>query len=512
MPRARGGAAWAAPAALAAAFALAFWPGLVALGGAWATPEYSHGPLIPLISLWLFLRELRDRPAPADPAPDRRAGIALLLGALALAALGQAARIPDVVAYATIPWAMGLVLMAMGWRRGRRHWASVLHLAFMIPLPQVLYWQASVGLQTVSAEMGVWMLRLVGVPVWLEGHVIDLGVWKLEVAEACSGLRYLFPILSFSYLMGIVYRGPMAHRLLLVAAAAPLAVVLNAARIAMIGVLVDRHGIERAQGAMHWIEGWVVFGACVGLLWGMAALLHRTVPARRRAPEMLDLDCTGLAARLAEAPVAAATRGALAAAALTALVAVALAAMPPLARPAPERLDFAAFPLRLDGWTGRRGSLAPEIERALGATDYLEATYAAPGEAAPVALFTAWYASQVDGAGLHSPEVCLPAGGWEIAGFEEVDIGFPANRAVIRRDGAEQLVLYWFEQRGRRMTDDRLAKLTVLRDAVLRGRSDGALVRLTTPIAPGESVADAQTRLRRVLAPALARMPAFVPG
>jgi hypothetical protein len=60
-----------------------------------------------------------------------------------------------------------------------------------------------------------WFVSLMGVPVFLEGNVINLGVYKLQVAEACSGLRYLFPILSFSYLFAILYRGPMWHKAVL---------------------------------------------------------------------------------------------------------------------------------------------------------------------------------------------------------------------------------------------------------------------------------------------------------
>ena len=84
----------------------------------------------------------------------------------------------------------------------------MLHLVFMLPLPQFLYWQVSTALQFVSSEVGVALVRGMGVPVYLEGNVIDLGVYQLQVAEACSGLRYLFPIMSFTYVFAVLYRGP----------------------------------------------------------------------------------------------------------------------------------------------------------------------------------------------------------------------------------------------------------------------------------------------------------------
>jgi exosortase/archaeosortase family protein len=69
------------------------------------------------------------------------------------------------------------------------------------------------------------------------------------VAEACAGLRYLFPILSFTYLFAILYRGPMWHKAVLFLLAAPLTVLMNSFRIGMIGVLVNQYGIEHAEGS-----------------------------------------------------------------------------------------------------------------------------------------------------------------------------------------------------------------------------------------------------------------------
>ena len=200
-------------AVLVAASVPVYWIGLVSLGKAWSTPEYSHGPLIPAISLYLFLRELRQTPpAPAGTPANRWPGLALIAFALLFGIAGNLVRIPDLVTYALILWVGGVMLVGFGWTQGRRHWAPVLHLVFMLPLPQFLYWKMSIFLQGISSQLGVWFVSMAGVPVFLDGNIIDLGVYKLQVAEACSGLRYLFPILSFSYLVAILYRGPMWHK------------------------------------------------------------------------------------------------------------------------------------------------------------------------------------------------------------------------------------------------------------------------------------------------------------
>ena len=470
------------------------WPGLIALASAWATPEYSHGPLIPVISGFLLLRELRDR-AQDGTTPgrgDRVPGLMLGLFALGLALAGGRTGIPDLSAYAVILWTGAILLCAMGWRRGRRHWAPVLHLVFMLPLPQVLYWHATTGLQTLSSELGVALLRGMGVPVLLNGHVIDLGVWKLQVAEACSGLRYLFPILSFSYLIAILYRGPFWHRAVLFALAAPVAVGLNAARIGVIGWLTDRHGIAQAEGALHVFEGWVVFGLCVAVLLLAAAGLGRL--RGTAAGPLLDLDASGVAgqsrrlAGIGGAGALAALALAWAGAGLTLTGGVA-------APPVPDLTAMSEVP----GWTATDVPLDPAVARVLAADAARDVRLTAAGtQAPPVHAFVAWYARQTGGAGgLHAPEVCLPAGGWEIASIDVVRIDArPANRAVITRGLERQMVVWWFEARGRRRAGAWQAKFDALRDALTTGRSDGALVRFTTPIGPGEDGAAAEARLR----------------
>ena len=234
--------------ALCAGSAPIFWFGFESLARAWSTPEYSHGPIIPWMALYRFLRELRTAPAD-DGAPQKRwPGVLVITAGLALAVFGNLARVPDIVTYAFIIWVGGLVLTVFGWKRGVRHQLPVFHLVFMLPLPQFLYWQMTVFLQGVSSVVGVWFVSAMGIPVFLDGNIIDLGPYKLLVAEACSGLRYLFPILSFSYLFSILYRGPLWHKAALLLSAAPIAVFMNSVRIGIIGILVNYFGIEHAEG------------------------------------------------------------------------------------------------------------------------------------------------------------------------------------------------------------------------------------------------------------------------
>jgi exosortase D (VPLPA-CTERM-specific) len=497
-----------------------FWFGLTGLATAWARPEYSHGPIIPLLSFYLYLREMRAVPPPSEPVTDRGLGIAVIVVSLLLAAFGNLVQIGDFVFYALIVWTYGLILTCWGARRGWVFWPSVLHLVFMLPLPQFLYWKLNISLQFLSSEIGVWALGLTGVPVYLDGNVIDLGIYKLQVAEACSGLRYLFPIMSFSYVFAMLYRGPLWMRLALLVAAVPLAVGMNALRIAAIGVMVDRYGIAQAEGFLHVFEGWVIFLACIAMLFLLVLGLQRLTGDRRPLGDAIDLDFSGLGGQVARVLTLPASRGLIAAALLTATLSAAWALAPRQVAETAPREPFVLFPHQIGAWTGTPMTLDPAVARALGSDDYLSAYYRDPAEAEGVDLFLSYYRSQTEGAAIHSPEVCLPAGGWEVSAIETLRLDLPGtgfgpltlNRAVIQKGLDKQLVYYWFEGRGRHLTNDFAAKFYTMADSITRGRTDGGLVRVITPIdaaAGGEDAADA--RLQAFLGQSLDRLPPFLP-
>lgn len=496
-----------------------FWIGIVSLVEAWSTAEYSHGPLIPAISLYLFLRELRRSPLPAATVTDRWPGVLVIVAALVIAILGNLMRIPDIVTYAMIVWVGGVVLTVFGWKRGIRHQLPVLHLVFMLPLPQFLYWKLTIFLQYISSALGVWFVSLAGVPVYLEGNVIDLGVYKLQVAEACSGLRYLFPILSFSYLFAILYRGPLWHKAVLLLAAAPLTVLMNSVRIGVIGVMVNSYGIEQAEGFLHFFEGWVIFLLCVAILFLMAIALQRLTANPLPLAEAIDLDFQGFGGILGRVFSIRASVALAAAALLTAGVSLAWMLLPAPQVAEMPRDPLVLFPREIAGWQGFTGELEPDVERVLGADDYINAVFQSPDETDGVNFFVAYYLKQTEGQGIHSPEVCLPTGGWEVFSLDDVQVDmtsagygtFNANRAVIQKGLSKQLVYYWFEGRGKRISNDFSAKMSVLRDSLTLGRTDGALVRYVTPINPGESEADAEARLMRFMAVSLPELPRFVP-
>lgn len=497
-----------------------FLLGMRELEAQWMTPAYSHGPAMLAMAFWLALRSLAAGPATPDaPAVVRWPGIVLIAVGLLLGALGTRGGIPDVSAYGLMIWIAGLVAFGVGWASARGLQMPLLLLALSVPLPQFLHWQATSALQSLASDLSVPIIRAFGIPVRLEGHIIDLGDYQLEVAQACSGLQYLFPVAGFAVLFAALSRQPAWQRIALVAFSVPLAIVMNALRIAITALLVDRAGIEAAEGFLHAFEGWAIMLACLlGLLLFMVALRALTPASARRGP-LLDLRlphlgdaATGaLAATTPSQPLALAAAGAL----VSALTFSALAPE----RSMPPRLNFYQFARQIEGWQGVPRGIAPEMDALLRADDYLDLTFYANDAAAPVQMFSVFYVRQTAGSAIHSPELCLPVNGWEVLeiGRRQLDMSaagfgsFEAVRVIVTRNGEKQLVYYWFEQRGKREISELRTKLGILLDGLRTGRSDGALVRYVTPITGKDGLAAAEERVQSFMRASLPELPGFVP-
>ena len=510
--------------ALVVGYLFLFWDGFGNLLYNWQRPEYSYGYFVAPIALYLFLKQLastqrRTEGSGTLTAAGSGLGLLIVVVAIILGLAGDLAHMPSLNGYGIILSIAGLVLLVMGMRRGWRYWPAVLFLVFMLPLPAFLYWRLSAELQLISSKIGVMLISLFGVPVLLDGNVIDLGTFQLQVAEACSGLRYLFPLMSLGYLFAVLYRGPIWQKLLLFLSTVPITVLMNSFRIGVVGLLVDRFGIDQAEGFLHLFEGWIIFIACLVILYLEAVVLQLMVRNRGSVAAMLEFDLGELTAplrRWRDFPV---SRALVVATGLILATGLASHFVPSRPQLIPDRTPLVLFPRQLGDWQGGNPQLlGTDVEQVLLADDYLLVDYANQGSG-PVNLFIAYYNSLNGEAAIHSPEQCLPGGGWEVSGWSTVDTGVKGpsgqplyvDRATMRKGIQQELVYFWLVQRGRPMTNFLTAKLSVLADLIVRGRSDGGLVRLVTPVLPTENVAAADTRLRGFLATALPQLPKFLP-
>lgn len=503
-------------AALAAAFVLVllFQGTFGFLYANWQREEYSHGFLIPLVTGFLLWQ--RWPRIAQEQFKGTWAGVAVIVAGLALFFVGTLAAITAIDAYALVIVIAGCLLALMGWKAFRLALGPIALLLLMNPLPAFLYNNLSSQLQLISSQLGVGVIRLFGISVFLEGNVIDLGSYKLQVVEACSGLNYLFPLLTLGVIVAFFLKTKAWIRWVIVVSTVPITILMNSFRIGVIGVLVDRFGTEQAEGFLHFFEGWIIFMACMGLLLAEVWLLLRLTGDRRPLREALAFDWPAAGTRHPAQPRTLGT------APVAALIILLLAVYPALAIPeraelSPEREDLVDFPMQIEGWQGRRESIEQMYLDVLKLDDYVIANYSHSGSV-PVNFYTAYYGSQRSGESAHSPASCLPGGGWRIVQMEQrafagEEAGRPleVNRVLIQQGESRQLVYYWFQQRGRTITNEYLVKWYIFWDSLTRNRTDGALVRLVTPLPENEDVAAADARLLQFARGAVPLLGSYVP-
>ena len=136
-------------------------------------------------------------------------------------------------------------------------------------------------------------IRLFQIPVYLEGNVIDLGVYKLQVVEACSGLRYLYPLMSLGFLAAYLFQAPLWQRALVFLSTIPITIAMNSLRIGLVGVMVDHFGPQDADGFLHMFEGWIIFIACALLLVAEMYVLARFVSGKKFLRRLLPAQIAG---------------------------------------------------------------------------------------------------------------------------------------------------------------------------------------------------------------------------
>jgi exosortase D (VPLPA-CTERM-specific) len=495
-----------------------FWDGLWLMGAWWiSNPEYSHCILIPPVAVFLIWQQ-KDR-LERIPFEGSWWGVVLVLLGGGLLVLGQLGTIYALVQYAYVVTLYGLVLSFTGARAFRVLAVPMLILTFMIPLPQFFLYNLSTKLQLLSSELGVWFMRLFGISVFVEGNVIDLGGYKLQVAEACDGLRYLFPLMTLSFLMAYFYKGALWKRAVLFLSSVPITLLMNSWRIGTIGLMVEHWGIGMAEGFLHEFQGWMVFMLSAALLFGEIALLNRIGREAGTWRQLFGVEFpapTPRGAALRKRPV---PRTFLAAASVLVAFVITAVALPRPAEIVPSRASFVDFPMSLSAWTGHRGSLEGIYLDQLKLDDYLVADYV-NDDGGQINLYMSYYNSQRKGDAVHSPRACLPGGGWQLRDFDQREIpgvqinGQPlrVNRTLIEFGNQHQLVYYWFQQRGRVVTNEFAVKWHLFWDAVTRHRTDGALVRLITSVPPGANESEADRQLTEFASHVAADLPRYVPN
>jgi len=183
----------------------------------------------------------------------------------------------------------------------------------------------------------------------------------------------------------------------------------------------------------------------------------------------------------------------------------------------PPHSDLPNFPMRVGDWAGVDAPLSPGILRALGPGEFLSRVYQRSANDPYVSLFIAFFPSQRQGDTIHSPRNCLPGSGWtpieagriplSVAGPRTIEV----NRYVIAKGMDRDMVLYWYQAHGRVTPSEYWAKIFLVTDAVRENRSDGAMIRVITPIMDGENEISAQDRALQFTSQLVPSLSSYIP-
>lgn len=491
---------------------LLYYPSVDYLVGEWMNnDEYSHGPLLVIIALFILWKK---RAALYSHLGESTwyAPLVILVGVvLAVGAIqGDIVKVGN---YSIVIVLAGIAL-SLGGRALLKEVMFPLFLLFMtIPLPYTVNVILTRKLQFISSELGAWFIGLFNIPVYLEGNVIELENYTLLVEEACSGLNYLYALVSIGFIWSYFFKAPRLHKALLVLSTIPIAVFMNGARVGITGVLVYTNGIEVAEGFMHEFEGLIVFLATCLLLIPVVWLLTLLQKKRPAFSEIFDF-------QIDHTTVKPTTKNRLITpAAIVGLLFIGIAALTTLNSKEldiRQRTSFSAFPSQLGLWTSNRENLPAIVQDVLKADDYFLADFKdANGDV--INLYMVYYEKQLRTKALHSPLVCLPGHGWVIEKQVPVDIRVDGDNHIdlmklfIDKDGDKLLVYYWTQQQGKSFSNEFVARATLVADALVNKRTDGGMVRLTTPIRGG-NVKQAENTLNNFMQELVPKINGYIPN
>ena len=500
---------WIVAALCAALLGVIYYDALALMVGVWVDDEnYGHGFFVPFISLFLIWMK-RDKIRALEPRGSWW-GLSLIVAGLALYVMGELGTLAPLLQLSFWLVVVGLCWATLGGRIVRALSFPLLYLLTMIPLPQFILQGLSGQLQLLSSALGVGCLQVVGVTAFREGNVIDLGPIQLQVVEACSGLRYLFPLMSLALLCAYLFQGPMWKRAVVFLSSMPIAIVLNGFRIGVIGVLVEYFGAGAADGFLHLFEGWVIFLMSLAIL-ALVMLGLSRIGSGSKQQTFSDLLRLPSDSETVVQPGTVRSSSLNEASPMPFFCSVGLLLSLAVTSPylisrdevVPARQALLNFPMQVQQWQGSTFPLEKEYIETLKFDDYLLADYHV-ADGAPVNFYVAYYGSQRKGQSAHSPRTCIPGGGWEITSLRTMEVPandaattvLQVNRLVIQKADAKQIVYYWFKQRDRVLANEYLVKFFLFWDALAKQRTDGALIRLTASVQPGHDEDEAD----RVLA------------
>jgi exosortase D (VPLPA-CTERM-specific) len=391
-----------------------------------------------------------------------------------------------------------------------RHPLAWAFLVLMIPIPALIINRLTVPLQLLAARLSAALLELVGVVVYRKGNILWLASGPLDVADACSGIRSLLTLFTLAAVYGYLMEARTWVRIVLVCLTVPIIVVANSVRIFGTAMLVQFGNRDLAEGVPHALAAFVVFAAALTMLFAV----HRVISLIWKRGPAVPFNV----AHLEGQP----TKGIRVKAGSSYrywIVAVPMLIVAITLHPSPGNdKHVGSPPIQIGGWTGSDIPISQQELAILGAGEYLRRDYANASPMQPkINLYIPFFPSQRAGDTIHSPDHCLLGAGCFPISRELIQLTRPngspmsVKRCVVSKSGERQLVLYWFQAHGRVVAGEWQANYYLILDGIHMNRTDGRMVRLTTPMFDGDSADAAQARIMGLGSQLLPSLDNYIP-
>ena len=477
----------------------AYWIPLKGIVDTWITNEdYSYGFLIPVISVYLFwdmrsrLNDLKIKSAWSVLPVLVLFVLISIYGILGSSGNVSRPAIPILIIF--------FVAFCFGIETVKRFALPLFFLIFMVPLPSVLDRTIGVFLKSVSSKLGGLMIQLSGISVHVSGNVIDLGVTQLQVVDACSGLRFVFPLLALGVVYAYFFERVPWKQIFCVFSTVPIAIITNGLRIGITGILTQYFGKEFAQGFFHDFSGWAIFMVALAFLFVEGRILRLFPPGH---PVEKPKDRVAANPKISYNVKHEKSHGAFIVCVFL-LMSVAILswntkALPPVT----IKGGIRGFPLVFEDWKGRFEYIDPEIIDRSGAEEAFSSLYR-NSKHDEVSLYlgyrkTAFLENENF---FHSPTVCLPSSGWKtmgrtahriinVSGFQTLQV----TRMTAEYLGRRQLVYFWFQTKDKATYNKNINRFHLALHAIRGDNTHDLFIRTITPIVGNEKIETAEARM-----------------
>jgi exosortase len=415
---------------LAASLLWCYWPTLCDLERTWShDPRYSHGYLVPVFALYvLWLR----RAHRTDLVGTSWVGILLLLAASLLYFLG---------AYSYFSWldstsfliSIGGLCALLGGRAGLCWaWPSIAFLIFMVPVPYRVETTLGQPLQRLATVVSTYALQVLGLPAFSSGNTIIINDYTIGIIDACNGLGASYMVLACAVGAALLTHRPLVDKIILVASAIPIALVANATRVTLTGVLHEVIGKGAADHVEHDLAGWLTMPLALALLYVEYVLLVRVFIVAPDSTAMgVDSKDESITTGKPSVPVTSNSRGIFTVAAIALVVTSGIIHGRWINRWRVSRdLELAIsnldrIPLEIGDWKGRRQTVDNRELTGAGLDGLVMRHYenSRTGNTTSFVLVC----GRPGPVSVHTPEICYPGAGFEMVQAQPVKFSVEAD-------------------------------------------------------------------------------------